>query len=297
MSAVPHFNPMHGPVAERIIVTPAMAQKWLEFNVNNRPLKPAQINFLVGVLQRGEWKFNGEAIRFSACGRLMNGQHRLWACVRSGIPIDTLVVRGLSMDAFPTMDTGIVYGAENVFACAGHKNTKELKSAILMLSKFLSGNMGTRTFTKLSTIQFVTLLKEHPGIEESVTRTRRIRSLSSHAVNAFCHYLFGMINAQQRDSFFLDLEIAANLRELDPILKLREFLVENNARRVRWDQAYIVVAYFKTWNARMNGQQIKQIRFNRNQEFPKLVGWDRDAEKAQSAEAGDVNPPADQDGN
>ena len=55
-------------------------------------------------MQNGEWKLNGKSICFDWNGRLLNGQHRLSAVVRSGVPLTTLVVRGLDPALVPTQD-------------------------------------------------------------------------------------------------------------------------------------------------------------------------------------------------
>ena len=63
-------------------ITPAQAKKLLERNTNNRPVSKPHVKFLCGVIRRGEWKLNGDAIRFNS-ERLVDGQHRLAACIET----------------------------------------------------------------------------------------------------------------------------------------------------------------------------------------------------------------------
>lgn len=55
-------------------------------------------------MQDGKWKLNGKTICFDRTGRLLNGQHRLSAVVRSGVSLTTVVVRGLDPALVPAKD-------------------------------------------------------------------------------------------------------------------------------------------------------------------------------------------------
>jgi hypothetical protein len=76
---------------EWMTVTPDQALKWLEdTNTNNRSVRDIHVQRLASDMKNGKWRgFNGEAIRFDSLGRLVDGQHRLWACTVAGVPFDT----------------------------------------------------------------------------------------------------------------------------------------------------------------------------------------------------------------
>lgn len=67
-------------------------------------------------MRNGNWKANGEAIKFSSTGRLLDGQHRLRACVKEQVPFTTLVIRGLEDEAMAARsgDEGIRRLAEGL---------------------------------------------------------------------------------------------------------------------------------------------------------------------------------------
>lgn len=89
-------------------ITPDLAKDILEnCNRDNRPLKRDHIKRLTSTLKNNEWMLNGEAIAFSRSGRLLDGQHRLTACVNSGKSFKTLVIKGIEEEeAFGTIDIG-----------------------------------------------------------------------------------------------------------------------------------------------------------------------------------------------
>ncbi len=89
-------------------ITPELAREILEkYNKGNRPLKKDHVKKLASSLKNNEWMLNGEAIAFSKSGDLLDGQHRLTACVSSGKAFKTIVIKGIEGDdAFGTLDIG-----------------------------------------------------------------------------------------------------------------------------------------------------------------------------------------------
>jgi hypothetical protein len=61
-------------------------------NINVRKIsKPLVANY-ARQMMAGNWHFSWDCIAFDKDGNLLNGQHRLTACVRSNIPIKTFVI-------------------------------------------------------------------------------------------------------------------------------------------------------------------------------------------------------------
>ena len=87
------------------VITPEQASEWLEQNTHNRKLRTHQVAAMVRDIQAGNWKWNGDSIKFAKDGTLLDGQHRLHAIVESGQPIEMLVIEGLDKDTQATMDT------------------------------------------------------------------------------------------------------------------------------------------------------------------------------------------------
>ena len=79
-------------------VTPQQAEQWLTRNHHHRPINPKRVAKYAERMTAGEWSLNGKSLTFDHDGVLLGGQHRLSACVQSGVPFLTLVVRGLNPD-------------------------------------------------------------------------------------------------------------------------------------------------------------------------------------------------------
>lgn len=84
-----------GLTVEVETITPEKSAEYLANNAHHRKVKQKKITSYVKDLQEGKWRMNGKTITFDANGRLLGGQHRLHAVIQSGVPLTTLVVRGI----------------------------------------------------------------------------------------------------------------------------------------------------------------------------------------------------------
>jgi hypothetical protein len=90
-----------------IQITPEKAQAFLQLNTDNRQKRGWWIDSLVNMIKRGEWVTTHQGISFSKSGKLLDGQHRLEAIARAGIPVDMLVTTDVDDNAFKVLDNGI----------------------------------------------------------------------------------------------------------------------------------------------------------------------------------------------
>lgn len=90
-------------------VTPTKAKALLATNFEGqRNLRPTKVTQYVGILRRGLWMESGEPIKIDWHGILIDGQHRLAAIIKSGIPAKLDLTYGLPPKAFDVIDTGAV---------------------------------------------------------------------------------------------------------------------------------------------------------------------------------------------
>ena len=75
-------------------MTPEQAQQLIETSNAgglNR-LKKAKVNRFAGEMSKGKWALNGESIIISVTGRILDGHHRLKACILSKQSFETVLV-------------------------------------------------------------------------------------------------------------------------------------------------------------------------------------------------------------
>ena len=121
-------------------ITPEIAKTMLGENVNNRRISRDNVNLFAREMRNGEWRFNGEAIKFGKDGRLLDGQHRLLAVIAADKPLTTLVIRGLEDETQQTMDSGKTRTLGDVLTLRGEKNSTQLAS--LARAVYLADQLG-----------------------------------------------------------------------------------------------------------------------------------------------------------
>lgn len=111
-------------------ITPELAAKYLKLNNINRPLNKQTVAFYAKEMTNGEWKLNGEAICFQG-DVLVNGQHRLQACIQSNTPFRTAVIRGVEENSLITYDSGKLRTNADVLSLKGIKYSTTVASSIV----------------------------------------------------------------------------------------------------------------------------------------------------------------------
>jgi hypothetical protein len=98
---------MREVTAEFMRVTPTVAKEWLERSrIKNRDWRPGKMKAFQDAMQRGKFLLNGKTIVFDQDGNILDGHHRLHACVLADVSFDALVVRGIDAKVMHTFDTG-----------------------------------------------------------------------------------------------------------------------------------------------------------------------------------------------
>ena len=100
------YNVSENPNVSLVTITPELAEELLKYNIGNRHINQANINRIAADMLTGNYKLNGETIKFYDTGELADGQHRLLAAVKAGVPFQTYIIRGIKKETLPTIDCG-----------------------------------------------------------------------------------------------------------------------------------------------------------------------------------------------
>jgi len=150
-------------------ITPAAAAALLERNTGNRALNSRKVAQYASDMAAGRWMCNGEALKIAASGRLLDGQHRLQACVESGVPFATLVVSGLGDTTQLTMDQGVKRTASNQFQLLGIKYATDKAAICRNLWHWREGAaLGMSSSRTPSSAELLELLDYWPVADEAV---------------------------------------------------------------------------------------------------------------------------------
>jgi len=146
--------------ASRVEITPEIAKEWLEKSKGNRSIRRGNVEPIKADIRAGDWKYNGDRIRFLPDGTLYDGHHRLTACFESGMTIvsDTFV---MDYDAKPTVDKGVSRSTADLMAMehgVSPQKSKDVAAAIRMMTMHDNTNSSdwARVTSKVYGAEFLT---------------------------------------------------------------------------------------------------------------------------------------------
>lgn len=242
-------------------ITREVAVDYLSAKGTNRPLNEGHLNNLANRQRRGEWIANGDTIRFDDEGLLRDGQHRLEMVIRTGMSIESIVVRGIDSKAFVTMDTGRSRTLGDVLSITGYEHSTHLAGALRYVYGFLRG--GSKSSSETSHEQHAKTLEKHKGLIDSVSfylgleRPAGAPGFLAQAIAT--HYLFSQISPEAANDFTECLVTGLRLTDVsDPIARLRGQLVSYAGKRaLKPNDTQVFRLFLLAWNAKQAGRPQK----------------------------------------
>lgn len=253
---------------ELMTITPEMAIDWLDSNTRNRPLNKRRVTNLANAILRGEWEPNGDAIRFSVSGVLLDGQHRLAAVAESDTEIDSLVVSGLPDSVFDIIDTGKSRGAGDILSMRGEKNYNAVASVVRLYYMWdKTGDPFHGSPDKKPTIREIEkTLDENPGLRRAAhtaIASKWIKRYLTPRLAGFCLYVFEQsAYSDKLESFYNVLDTGASSTPKDAAILLREMMMEDKAagNKRKMSDRYKCALVFKAFKKHAKGEQSKFLR-------------------------------------
>ncbi len=229
------------------LITPQIAGLYLAANTHNRTCGDSRIRELAGSMKRNEWQLNGDAIRFDVEGVLADGQGRLKACLLSGIPFTTLVIRGLPKEAFKTIDLGKKRSVADVLSIEGEANATKLARCLRFIAFY---ECGTYNGVKVTPQQADELLKRHPGVRKWTQAGASLYRITGHgAMLSAVAYLGSITRPSQAEDFVRLLLEGTGLTKGSPVLVLRDRLQQDRAASSKLTPSYVAQLAIHGYNA------------------------------------------------
>jgi hypothetical protein len=237
-------------------ITPEKAATWLAHNPANRNLAEARFGAFAAAMLRGEWRLNGESIKFDLDGDLLDGQHRLAAVVKSGVTIQSVVVRGVPRDDQKTIDIGAARIFADLLTLRGEAHTNQLAAAVRMVYAYEETGIPVGrvipSARRMTPTLGLAVLARHPGLREWVTRTRRGAPGIPASKLATYGYIFSWADSEDAEAF-IDGLITGNAPQDSAITVLRERFIRGvtkpSERMSEMHAAAIIFRAFNHWCA------------------------------------------------
>jgi len=271
---------MMGKLTQRIeIITPDRARQLLKENINNRPVIKTHLKRLCSELLNGNFKLNGETIKISKKGIVLDGQHRLMAVVETGIAIETLIVVGIDDDFFATIDQGAPRTLAAILNIEKIENAKHCASIVPILASYKNNkepHQGRGVFiSKVDSLNYFKANKNAIVNAGAFSAASPLRKLISPAYLGLLYFLFNEIDEQQCILFFDRVTRGIGVHEFSPEYILKTRLVSIATSTVKEDQLSRCAFFIFAWNAARSGKNMRFIRWTRSgnaeQDFPRAI--------------------------
>lgn len=234
-----------------VCVTPELATKWLEKNDDNRPLRESVVREHAADMRADAWPLTNQTIGFSKDGKLIDGQHRLWAIVESDTSVVLRVVVGVVGDIHLPIDVG----AKRSLGFISGNTTHYIAVVSAMARHF--GGVSKLRFANFAEVEkrFETELhwaKEHAGKGGSGS----CRPLS--VVTAVLAYAYPLDREKVEHFWEQLIGDGANLPEGSPVLALRNRLIAARSNRGRLPEEEMCASTLSAICAVLEGRELKR---------------------------------------
>jgi len=265
--------PSHG---RKVEISPGWARQLLKLNWdNNRDTSKAQVEAYADAMKAGEWKYNDAQIAFDRKGRMLNGQHRLTACVLAGCPFVTDIAFDIDPDSYATIDRGRAKSGADVAKYEGVPERRATHSAaVKILYRFDRGiEYGAKLSAEQERIAFRDFRDLEPWVKTAhamaYKKTRGIKG--PRGLLAAVLYLCARVDRDAARTFAeeLDAGVGGGLHQRHPayvaqrtINDRKNFLGGNGYAEYR----RILV---KAWENRRKGIEVSYFKFSaQSEEWP-----------------------------
>ncbi|MFE2374007.1 hypothetical protein [Streptomyces sp. NPDC059398] len=270
--------PRNAPAPRLVQVTPEMSEILLSRAVVNRRLDWGQVDFLADSILRGEWQLTHQGIALDGpleTGSLLDGQHRLNAVIKAGIPVWIYVFEGLPRTAFPVLDTGKRRSGVDALFSTGEKYLPVLYSTIrhVLLFKNMPDSSWSGNGARIANGRILAAYNEDSDMyREAVAMGREIsRHVFASPTGVAVGYFVTTeaAPAVKADSWTEGLTSGANLEVGDPRLALTKVPhVKRRAARRRYTMREQVAIYIKAWNAWVQEDKVEKLGFKKTENMP-----------------------------
>jgi len=265
------------PRWELTLVTPKIAQEFLDTQIEKqRPLTVNHVAEYADAMERNLFLFDGTTIKFDWYGRMIDGQFRCHAIIKSGKRQRVLIVYGLNPDVFKVLDSGKKRTLGDTFNIRGEVSSNQLAAAVGLLWRHGKHKFLTHSNKKPQREDAIELLRKHPKLRISLKKAYPAKDILVQTVGGFLHYIFSQKNEEQADEFFEKLASGEGFKKKDPIRVLRDAFIRNRAKAGvhKKNRVYIIAIAIKAWNAFRQNRSLSGLSWRENnpdEPMPKVI--------------------------
>ena len=281
----------------QVLVTPEIATKLLENNTHNRKIRQHKVDHYARQMLDGHWRATGNTISIGPDGRLLNGQHHLWAVLMSQTSQHFIIICEESNEIYELFDTGLVRQASDILKAKHIKNGNQLKGIADKFLKYIKANNLDRTLNhpvidlssyvgtdavgsqwnpktpwqdrmshQNETLRFIE--ENHNSLIDAVATAAQFRREFKKGYVWYGAVMYIVQNfspnAHRWEEFHAGVVTGANLEIDDPRHALRNYIWRNDPPKGIWTQQMFVGVGLTAWNKWIKKESAKQLRFSKS---------------------------------
>ena len=263
------------------VINPEMAIQLLTRNHRNRPMRQWHILDLASQMEKGQWMENGESIKISKDGVLLDGQHRLAAVAKSKTEQRMLIIDGLDDEVFSTIDSSGGRSAGDVLFISGVKHAYPIASIVRMYLKMKEeypvNGVKSAAKIRISNVDVLNGYYTMPDFFQSIFETSNMlhhkqKVLKQSEIGAYMAYLIIQKKHKQdkvEPFFMMLLDGKTDCMAID---LFRNKVIDAGLRNLKLNREFKRAILIKAWNAYITGKQVKVLSYNPNKEsFPEFL--------------------------
>lgn len=238
----------------------SLIEDLLSINTNNIPPVKSKISLYADLMLKGEWKYNGDSIRISSTGVLLDGQNRLKAAKKANLPLTCDLIFGLDDSVFGTIDQGRVRNR-------GHILSRELGSATSIteanmintaISKIIKHDLGysqntanSAKFIVTSEMAYEYVINNICIIEQAsfVKNKFGSRALLPQPTILYIYHICSRFDEKYAKAFLNKMVLGINLDQNETLYHANQILIKLKSKSTKWTKGELENSIIKVWNS------------------------------------------------
>ena len=279
---------IHSPLMDNpfqlLEITPDLAAEFLGKNIDiNRSARASKVAQFSRDMKAGKWRLTHQAIAFDWNDQLIDGQHRLKAIVKAGIPIKLWVFKNLDPSSFTVIDSGCARSASDFLKRHGFKNTSTVAAGIRLAIRYKRRFHTSKLHSKVYSLSHSEIeryaLDNFDACNHSASFAKSVRnecpSLRAASVAGFsliCRDHKGEDLYQQAQGFLARVAVGAELSNGSAELALRKYITNNSPRTHNLNSTdFSLGLYIKAFNYYLENRPVLSFKPGSLSPFPVLL--------------------------
>lgn len=253
-------------------ITPEIAQQYLTLNIdNNRNPLADRIDRIARDMVNGDWIVTADPIKFNEDGKLIDGQHRLRAILRSKTTVRMLVARNVPEDAVLVIDTGATRTVAQTLKI--HNSGVKNRSTVVAIAQivnaydrgvFYNATMAFNGRDRMSPMETVRFVEENEQVLEFAASMAA--SVGNHlpVTQSMLGAVFVILS---RVDYEAAIQFMTALREGnsgrgadDPVATLVRRLYADKLASRKQPHGLLLFMFIRTWNAWRSHERLSKLQ-------------------------------------